>query len=337
MLKTESRRRLLRFGGIFFGTFLVAVLIWRIDIESIALHALSIRYKFIYVILVTFAAQCMAVSAWYLSFLKKPRFLSIVHLYFIRLIGESLSQINPANLVAGETFKAVLLKNRMGIRYINGAMAIFLSRIMIFLAMGFMVVFTIGFMFQFLDSLLFKVLSIGMCLLVIGGFVFIFHSLGYGHGVFYGIAGFIEKIFGKYTVGQKIVNYLREVDRDMVAFYTERRVSFYFVFVFSILHLLVGAGEFYVIFKILGYEVSFLSCILFDVGSILIRSAGFFIPGQLGLEELGNKLMFSVTNIPGNDTWLTVSLIRRGRQLFWILTGFIVYLLISRKSDITAN
>lgn len=62
---------------------------------------------------------------------------------------------------------------------------------------------------------------------------------------------------------------------------------------------------------------------------MLFRSAGFFIPGQLGLEEFGNKLMFSLVNIPGSETWVTASLVRRGRQIFWILAGFMIYLFLS--------
>ncbi len=328
------KKRIIQYGGLATGVVLIAVLFSRNDIVEIFRHAVSIGPNFMYVVGVAFLAQSIAVIAWYLSFLEIPRLFSLVHLYFIRLIGESLSQINPTSLVAGETLKAVLLKNRMGVRYLNGAMSIFLSRIMIFLGTGFLLVLTVGFMFQFMDSLLFKSISIIICLMVIGAFIFIFHSLGYGHGVFFGIAALIDRYLGKFSAMQTIAEYLREVDKDMVEFYSRRRVSFYCVFILSVLHQLVGALEYYVIFQILGIDVGFLSCVLFDVGSMMIRSAGFFIPGQLGLEELGNKLMFSVTNIPGDDTWLTVSLIRRGRQFFWILTGFAVYLVISRKEEI---
>lgn len=334
MIRSVWKRRITRYGGFAVGALLIAVLLWRTDVDNIFYHAVSIRYRFFYVLAVTFAAQGVAVIAWYLSFLEMPRLLSLIHLYFIRLIGESLSQINPTNIVAGETLKAVLLKNRMGVRYLDGAMSLFLSRILLFLATGFLLVITVGFMFQFTDSLLFRGMSILLTLAVAAGFVYLFHSLGYGHGVFYGVAGVMERHLGRFAIARKISDYLRDVDRDMVAFYSRRRVSFYMVFFLSVLHQLVGALEFYVIFRILHIEAGFLSCVLFDLGSMLVRSAGFFIPGQLGMEELSNKLMFSVTHIPGDDTWLTVSLIRRGRQLFWILAGYVVYLVISRREDI---
>jgi len=116
----------------------------------------------------------------------------------------------------------------------------------------------------------------------------------------------------------------------MVLFYKKKKMSFYAVFVLSILNRLVGSLEYYVILGALNIDVSLFTCVLFDLVSTIIRTSGFFIPGQVGLEEAGNKLMFSLVKVQGAETWLTVSLIRRARQVFWIVAGFVLYLIISR-------
>jgi hypothetical protein len=38
-------------------------------------------------------------------------------------------------------------------------------------------------------------------------------------------------------------------------------------------------------------------------------------------------------NVPGAGVWITVSILRRARQLFWISVGFVAFLLIIRKTD----
>jgi hypothetical protein len=83
--------------------------------------------------------------------------------------------------------------------------------------------------------------------------------------------------------------------------------------------------------KFLGIKTSMLHAIFLDMGVILFKAAGAFVPAQIGVEEYGNKVMLSLVGITGVEVWITVSLIRRLRQLFWIALGLIFYLLIYKK------
>ena len=66
------------------------------------------------------------------------------------------------------------------------------------------------------------------------------------------------------------------------------------------------------------------------MGVIIFKSAGAFVPGQLGVEELGNKMMLQIIGIATGSVWISTSILRRARQLFWITVGFILYLLIKK-------
>lgn len=328
--RSSRKSALLKIVGGLAGVLLIALLLRKTDIRALADQIGAIGWRFSLVIAVTAAAQLLAVIAWYLSFLQKVRFSGVPLLFVIRLIGESLAQVNPTNIIAGETLKAVLLKKRLGVNYRDGGVSIVLSRIMIVLGSAFLLAVGAIAILELFDVPGLRMISISACALTLLLFLYIFYTLRSGHGIFLVFAKAAHAALGRFAFVTKAVAYLREIDADLVIFYRKKRAHFYGAFALSVLHRVVGSLEYYVILSALGIDVSIYACVLFDTASMLIRSAGFFIPAQVGLEEFGNKLMFTLVNIPGGETWLTVSLVRRARQIFWILAGFVCYLAVSR-------
>lgn len=70
------------------------------------------------------------------------------------------------------------------------------------------------------------------------------------------------------------------------------------------------------------------------MGVIVFKTVGAIVPGQIGVEEYGNKVMLDAIGIVSNEIWLVVTLMRRGRQLFWLLVAGIFLLIITRFSQI---
>jgi len=62
-----------------------------------------------------------------------------------------------------------------------------------------------------------------------------------------------------------------------------------------------------------------------------------FVPGQIGIEEYASKMMLEFVNVPGSGVWITVSILRRARQIFWIGAGFIAFLVIMIQTGGTDN
>ncbi|MBN1498548.1 MAG: flippase-like domain-containing protein [Spirochaetes bacterium] len=328
-MTSYKKRIILKAAGGIFGLVLIVLLLKKTDINQLLSQMRIINFNFFWVIGVTFISQLMGSLGWQYSLLENIPFKKTASFYSIRLAGESLAQINPASFVAGDTLKAVLLKHINNINYKSGAMSLLLWRIMYILSTGFLLVFSVIFIFNDLDYANLKTVSMAIAGFVLLLFIYIFHSLKYERGVFALFADALNACLGRFKFVINAVKNLNEIDRDMVQFYHSKKKNFYSVFFLTILHRVIGSLEYYVILTVLGMNISIFTCIVFDTATLLFRSAGFFIPGQLGLEEFGNKLMFSIAGIPGNETWLTVSVIRRARQIFWILAGFFVYLVIS--------
>ena len=325
-----SRKQVvLKIAGALLGIILIGILIYKTDVNSIAKQLGMIGSFFPLVILVTFTSQFIAVFAWYLSFFPSISPSALFHLFNIRLIGESFAQVNPTNVIAGETLKGILLKDKLGVDYLQGAASLLLSRIMIILSSGALLIVGAAFLFQRLAFDGLKTASVIICILILAAIFGFIYALKMKKGVFAPAAFVIRKLFGRFEKMSIVADAVSKLDSELIKFYHQKRNAFYLVFSLSVLHRVVGSMEYYIIFWALDINAGFISCILFDLSSMLFRSAGFFVPAQLGFEEFGNKLMCSLTNVPGEETWITVSLVRRGRQIFWILAGFVVYVFLS--------
>ena len=113
-------------------------------------------------------------------------------------------------------------------------------------------------------------------------------------------------------------------------FKTNKKGLLYCTLLFT-LHWIIGSLEVYFILKFLGIKAGVLQVIFVDMGIILFKSAGAFVPGQIGVEELGNKVMLELIGIPDAEVWITVSVLRRSRQVFWIVCGMLFYFLYTLK------
>lgn len=328
MKHNKLLKTVIRYISLILAFVLIALLVRGIDISSLWSQLVQFGLvNFFFVLVTTGVCYYLSVVTWHLAFPEPLPFRATGKLFLIHMIGESLAQINPTSIVAGESLKAYLCKDRMHLRLRNAVVSLVNSRIMVFLSTGTFFLFAVILISGKTDSDIFKRLSLILSAAVILFFIYTFAMLRFGHGIFF----FATRLFSALGTGipffRKIARYLGEIDADMVLFYRTKRGLFFMALAVSLLHKLFGSAEYFVILYAMGIECSPVSCILFDTVSTLTRSAAFFVPGQIGIEEITNRMMFSLSGIPGRETWLIVSIIRRGRQVFWILSGFLFYTL----------
>ena len=96
---------------------------------------------------------------------------------------------------------------------------------------------------------------------------------------------------------------------------------------------MVGSLEFYFILILLGIKTTVFSTLLVDMGVVVIKSIGAFVPGQIGIEEYGNKIMLTMIGVTGATVWVTASILRRSRQLFWMVTSAVMYFVIFKRKQ----
>ena len=146
-----------------------------------------------------------------------------------------------------------------------------------------------------------------------------------------GLVRSIQKRIGKKYVSEEFIISVEEINRTAHIFYINNKSKFWWAFLISLLHWVLGAAEFYLILKALGFETTFINAIAIEMGVILFKTAGAVVPGQIGVEEYGNKVMLGIIGISGNEIWLVVSILRRARQIFWVGVAGIFYWILQRR------
>jgi len=171
-----------------------------------------------------------------------------------------------------------------------------------------------------------------IALIVIGGFGyllarFLLHSKLYLHKA----VSKLQARFGNKYISDNLLNSIRDINQEAHIFYSNNKGRFFWAFLLSALHWVLGAAEFYLILKVLGLDISVVNAIAIEMGVILFKTVGAIVPGQVGVEEYANKVMLEAVGIAGNEVWLVVSIMRRARQLFWVGVAGVFYFFMRRK------
>ncbi|MCE7060867.1 lysylphosphatidylglycerol synthase transmembrane domain-containing protein [Dyadobacter sp. CY343] len=282
---------------------------------------------FIWVIVSTFVAYWFGAIGWWFCLGESKKHISHAKIFVVRHISESVGAFNPASVAGGDMFKVFLLKP-YGIDQQPALTSVIIYRFLMILSQ---LVLLVAAMIWLVSGsgpgagLLPPGLLVVMvaAILLLAGFCFFWVKK----------AGKLEAATETSSTQsrlQKVSGKIRELRIALYQFALKHPRELVFAFICFLLHWLIGSVEFYIILKLLGYDVTLMHGLLLDMGVVLVKSAGAFVPGQIGVEEIGNKLMLAVIGITSATLWISVSALRRTRQLFWILMGALFYALFAR-------
>lgn len=306
------------------------------DLNLVLKSYAQIGYNYFWIILISFTAYFSATYAW--KFFLTSESYSNWRLFKIRHIGEVLSSINPTSVIAGDGVKYYLLKDDIH-DSAKLASSIMLSRLVLiisFLCLSFFSLMTCVINADRYELVLMTfpaLLGLGLVL----RFLYLLLSNDQRVSKWYnGLSKGKLKRFYK----EKWSVQLDSLNKATSRFYRNHKLKFLGAFAFSIFHWILGAGEFMLVLHLLDIEISFTQALFLECGVVIFKNLLAFIPGQLGVEELGNKFMLDLIAIPDPTVWLSLSIIKRTRQLFWILIGVVFYFLtfkFSRHENIIYN
>lgn len=286
------------------------------------------------VILASFLAYLAPTFAWKLIMGKEHKGVRFIDLFMIKHIGEILTAFNPTGVIAGETVKAVYL-NKRGVQYKHALSSIIMLRILIILSGIFLVVISGVYLIVVKagdrSNLLY--ILIAVALIVFLSYlltIFLLNPKLY-------LGKTVEKIKRKTNwsfLSDKIVTSSYEINQLSSDFFAANKIRFTSAFLLSLSQWVFGALEFYIILQMLGFEVSMVDAVAVEMGVIFFRTLGAVIPGQIGIEEYGNKVMLNAVGIQSNEVWLVATIMRRGRQVFWLGVAAIFTFFITKSGKI---
>ena len=256
-----------------------------------------------------------------------------VRLFMVRMAGEAINMTTPTAMLGGEPMKAYLL-TRYEVPMVEGLASVVTAKTIMVMA-----------------QILFMLLGLGVTLWLVGGgeynVLLAFVSLGLlGFGVFlflvlqrYGIGRGLLAVAETCRIrSQRLEAYrpqLLELDHTIRTFYRERRRTFLFSLGVHFVAWMTELFEVYAILYFLGAEVGWLTSFSIAAIAVLIKGSVSFVPGGLGAQEGGYLFLLMALGY-GEVMGITFALIRRVREILWILIG-LVFLAVLRDKTALAT
>lgn len=303
------------------GVGLLAVILYRTDLADVAAHVSLIGWWAILVILAVFFAVFLLDSlTWLMALPALPvNGKWLYRMWRVRLVGEAFNSVMPAAGMGGEPIKAILLKRHYGVGYPEGTASIVLGRTINMIALIFFLATGFALMLASPDLAAPFKLAGGLGLLGFGAATAILFGIQWLK-----LSSRVGDWLSHWRAGRGLaatLHHVRDVEDRFIQFYTGHRSRFSIAVLLSVLQWFLGMLEVYYALAFLGHPVSLTDALIIEAVAQLIRAGTFFIPANLGAQE--GAFVITCTAITGSPTLgLATALIRRFRELVWIVWGF---------------
>jgi putative membrane protein len=298
------------------GLALLAYLVAVTGPETLLASIQSLSWGLLVVVAFPFAlVTTLDTLGWRFAFQRDLA--SFPTLLSVRLAGEAFNATTPTASVGGEPVKAYLLRPRVPLA--EGLASVIVAKTTSALAQGLFLVAGIALALTTLP--LASPLLKGMTWLAaveavaLGGFVLVQQKGCFGGGlkVFRGLG---------LTWGKHREEHASHLDRSLSDFYKNHRGRLTLSLLFHFGGWVVGSLEVYLILHFMGISVSLITALVIEAFAAAIKFAAFLIPAGLGALEGGNMAVFAAFGL-GVGVGLSVTLVRRVRELTWVAAGLV--------------
>lgn len=271
-------------------------------------------------------ANYFATRAWILLDLSQQlKKVPFWELFFLRQAGESLGQLNPTGAIGGDYLKYKILSKK--IESVGIQSPLYLFRIYSIVSYFFIVLIVLLIYFIFYIDKPHRIqAAIAMLFFIL--ILYLFKIIKNIPKLVLSILIVLEKVFRiNLAFIEKFSSFSRGV--SSLKFTSSHLLPIFFL----IVHWVVGSLEIFAITQILNVPLSAIQAIIADFGIMVFKTLGQVVPAQIGVEEIGNSFMLKIFGGFTAAAWLGLSLMRRLRQLFWIIISLIYLVFHRRISD----
>lgn len=324
--------RYLHYAFVVLGIGLIAAIAWNTDLAEVGARLVDLGWKGVLaVVSVYFVAFLLDTAVWMAALTaRRPSARLLAQLWQVRVIGEAVNAATPLGSVGGEPVKALLLRKYFGVPLSDGIASLVLAKtsimvgLTLFLGGGFALVLGAE---RLPDSVkLVAGLGLGAFALAIAGLVLV---------QWFRLASRAATWVSGMRYGAGIKNWLvalADMDRQLSGFYRQHRARLFVAILLSIANWLAGAIEVMVVIWFLGYPISFADAVTIEALTQLVKAGTFYIPMSLGAQE--GALLLAVGSLTGAPAiGLAVAVVRRGRELLWLLLGLLLFWTFSGRAS----
>ena len=323
---------MLRYCLLTIGLIVLGLLVWHIGPGNIYDAASRLGPFTLLVILIpSILMYAIEAYGWKVVLGRAAQGVAFWRLMTIRTAGEVVNITTPTAFVGGEPLKVYLLNKNHQVPISDGGASVVIAKTTMTIAEVVYILAGVAIGFWILGSgasagqtITAALLSIGLLVCSIAGFVFIQHR-----GLFASILSLMKKLGLRIKALDAQEEHLRSIDQTILSFYSHHQRTFYASIGVYFFGWLAESLEVFGIIYALGGSVSFLTAISIGAFAVFIKGGSFFIPGSLGAQEAGNLLLLQAFGY-SDVTGLTFALLRRFRELVWIGIGLLCLAIVGK-------
>ena len=315
------------------GVGLLFVVLSEIDLNEVWTRTLQVGWGVVVILMLYFCSFLIDSFTWQMALTTIP--LNGTWLYRVwkmRMVGEVFNLVIPAAGMGGEPVKAVLLKRYYAVGYREGAASLILAKTINLI--GLVVFLSVGFAFMLATPAIPDSYRMTAGAGLIGLTIAIALFFGVQRLRLSSAAG---SWLSQWRVARRLdraLHHIRDVDEQLVRFYTRYRGRFAGAVALGLVNWIIGVFEIYYTMIFLGHPVSLTEAWIIESVAQLVRAGTFFIPASIGAQEGAFVLVCSVvTGSPALG--VAVSLVRRFREVVWLVWGALLALRFSLTPPVT--
>ncbi len=303
-----------------FGLFFVLGLIGSEGFHKTGVALATVGWGMLWVSLYRFVPMAFDAIAWRHLFPpgRRPEWKTIL---LIRWIGESVNSLLPVAQVGGDVVRARLVAKKNGLPRSTAGAATVVDFTLALLAQA-------AFAFAGLGLLLARtglsepVAAFTIALLVGAILVSALHMLP-RFGIFGLLARLVGKIARKDEKLRSLTGGVNALDQQIVELH-RRGLDIFIAFFLKLAGWVLRVLETWLILKFMGYPIGFDDAYIIESLAAAVRSAAFFMPGGLGLQEGGIMVLGHILGLPTNAA-LGLAVIKRVRELATGIPGLVAW------------
>lgn len=320
------------------GALTLSALIWHIGIERIYEAVAQLGpAAMLTILLPSLLMYVLEAYGWRVTFGAWAKDVPFWRVLAIRTAGEVVNMTTPTAYVGGEPLKAFLLK-RQGVPLVEGLASVVTAKTTMTIAQILFILIGIGLGFWLLggggsagQTITAGLVTVGLLLFGVGAFVIVQRQ-----GMFSCMLKAMRRIGLRLPYLESREEKLLELDRTIAHFYTHQRSAFLLSTGLFLLGWLAEALEVFVMVLCLGQPITMMSAVAIGALSVFIKGGTFFIPGSLGAQDAGNLFLLTAFGY-GDVTGITFALLRRFRELVWILLGLLCLVVVTRGKEVKTS
>jgi uncharacterized protein (TIRG00374 family) len=301
------------------GIGIAFVLVWRTGWPAIEANLALIGWRFLGLVALYLLAEIAFVLGWRGVMEPRPPLSSIPDLLRIYLAGNTLNYLAPGS-VAGEPVRANMLRDRMKTSGAIASVTIFKHAHI--LSQSFFVAVGLGVAVVYFDlppAVRWTALaSLGILAAILALMTWALQK-GTFEPLLVGASRFkpLARRFARYRDGA------RSLDDLIRRFYADRPHHFFSASAWCLLGWCGGLLETYIVLRLIAPGRGWATAFAVESLAMLLNNFFLFIPGRAGTAEGIRTAVFVLLGLPAS-TGVAYGLVRRARELLWVVPGLVV-------------